>query len=403
MLVRSGLIRKIRRIRGPSPRPRVIVPPFGAMTIRHTDAVVIGGGLVGCLVARELANEGHRVTIVERAKVGREASHEAAGMLAPIAEAGESRTFLDLCIESRDLHAGLANELFAEVGVDVWYRNDGTFLLAFDDAEADALRERAAEHAALGLESELVAAGAARREEPGLSPSVTAVLSVPGDHQVDNRKLVEAAALSCYARGVKIVEHTPVRALVRDSANRITGVDTTAGVIEAGCVIVAAGSWSSLIGGFDVPVEPVKGQILMLELASPPCRRVLRSERCYVVARIDGRVLVGGTMERVGFDKSVVASAVGNLLEAGREVVPTLGSAFGGEAWAGLRPSTPDGLPAIGRIDENLVAATGHFRNGILLAPVTAKIVGGLLRGDAPHKAAGLLNPLRFSPSDHAA
>lgn len=373
------------------------------MTTRHTDVVVVGGGLIGCLVARELAHDGHRVTLVERSKVGREASHDAAGMLAPLAEAEMPGPFLDLCVESRDLHATLANELFAEVGTDVWYRDDGTYLLAFDDAEAEALRARAIVHASLGLESELVPVDIARREEPALSPHVTAALSVPGDHQVDNRKLVEAAALSCYARGVKIVEHTPVRALLRDASDRIVGVDTTAGPIDAACVVVAAGSWSSLIGGFDVPVEPIKGQMLMLELASPPCRRVLRSERCYVVARIDGRVLVGGTMERVGFDKSVAASAVGTLLEAGREVVPTLSSAFGGEAWAGLRPSTPDELPAIGRLDDNLIAATGHFRNGILLAPVTARIVAGLVRGDAPHAAAALLDPRRFSPSDPAA
>ena len=373
------------------------------MTTRHTDVVVVGGGLIGCLVARELAHDGHRVTLVERAKVGREASHDAAGMLAPLAEAVAPGPFLDLCIESRNLHATLADELFAEVGTDVWYRDDGTYLVAFDDTEAAALRARAALHASLGLHSEMIPVEIARREEPALSPLVTAALSVPGDHQVDNRKLVEAAALSCYARGVKIVEHTPVRSLLRDANDRIVGVDTTAGPIDAECVVVAAGSWSSLIGGFSVPVEPVKGQMLMLELVSPPCRRVLRSERCYVVARIDGRVLVGGTMERVGFDKSVVASAVGNLLEAGREVVPSLGGAFGGEAWAGLRPATPDDLPAVGQLGENLIAATGHFRNGILLAPVTAKIVAGLVRGDAPHAAAELLDPRRFSPSGSAA
>jgi glycine oxidase len=137
--------------------------------------------------------------------------------------------------------------------------------------------------------------------------------------------------------------------------------------------------------------------MLMLELSSPPCRRVLRSERCYVVARIDGRVLVGATMERVGFDKTVSAAAVGNLLEAGRQIAPTLATALGGEAWAGLRPATPDGLPAIGYVEDGLVAATGHFRNGILLAPVTAEIVAGLLAGAPPHPAASLLDPTRFT------
>lgn len=373
------------------------------MSRDSTDVVVVGGGLIGCLAARELAADGRRVTLVERSKVGREASHDAAGMLAPLAEAVAPGPFLDLCLESRDLHATLANELFAEVGVDVWYRDDGTFLVAFNDAEAAHLRERAAAHASLGLASEVISAELARREEPAISPAVTSALAVPGDHQVDNRKLVEAAALSCYARGVRIVEHTPVRALVRDDSGRVSGVDTTGGRLEAGCVVIAAGSWSSLIAGFTVPVEPVKGQMLMLELVSPPCRRVLRSERCYVVARIDGRVLIGGTMERVGFDKTVIASAVGTLLEAGREIVPSLGNAVGGEAWAGLRPATPDDLPAVGWLEDGLVAATGHFRNGILLAPVTAKLVASLLRGDAPASATAALDPLRFSSSDRAA
>jgi glycine oxidase len=141
----------------------------------------------------------------------------------------------------------------------------------------------------------------------------------------------------------------------------------------------------------------------MLELGAPPFRRVLRNERCYLVARIDGRVIVGATTERAGFDKTVSPEAVGRLLESGRELAPTLAGALGGEAWAGLRPATPDNLPAVGLLEEGLVAATGHFRNGILLAPVTAKIVAGIVENAAPHPALALLDPTRFARSHASA
>jgi glycine oxidase len=366
------------------------------MDTKPRDAVVVGGGIIGCSIARALAREGIAVTIVERAKLGREASHDAAGMLAPQTEAEAPGPFLDLCLESRDLYPSLVEELYAEVGATVGYRDEGTFLIAFDDDEADRLRYAAARHEALGLAATLVAAPDARRVEPALAAGAKLVLSVPGDHQVDNRRLVEALVLSCFKRGVKIVENTPVRALARDAGGRVCGVETTAGRFDADLVIVAAGSWSNFVDGFAIPVEPVKGQMLMLELTSPLFRRVLRSERCYVVPRVDGRVLIGATMERVGFDKSVSASDVGVLLEAAREIAPSLSGALGGEAWAGLRPATPDGLPAIGVVEAGLVAATGHFRNGILLAPVTAEIVTRLVTGGERHSASALLDPLRF-------
>lgn len=366
------------------------------MGATHTDVVVVGGGIIGCSIARALVRRGRSVTLVERARVGREASWDAAGMLAPQAEAEEAGSFLDLCLESRALYPQLAEELFDEVGANVCYRDEGTFLAAFDENESERLKRLAARQSALGLKADLLSAAEARTEEPAIAADVATVLSIPGDHQVDNRRLVEALALSCFRRGVRILENTPVRRLRRDATGRIDGVETTTGPIAADTVVVAAGSWSNFVEGFHVPVEPVKGQMLMLELASPPLRRVIRSERCYVVARIDGRVLIGATMERVGFDKTVSSKVVGTLLESGRQLAPTLKSALGGEAWAGLRPATPDGLPAIGRLEDGLITATGHFRNGILLAPVTAEIVAALDAGDPAHPAASILDPKRF-------
>lgn len=366
------------------------------MDMKPSSAVVVGGGIIGCSIARGLAREGIAVTVVDRAKLGREASYDAAGMLAPQTEAESAGVFLDLCLESRALYPAFVEELYAEIGASVGYRDDGTFLVAFNEDEAARLRETAARHAELGLEATLHTPADARLVEPAIAPSARLVLSIPGDHQVDNRRLVEALVLSCFKLGVTIVENTPVRSLARDEGGRVCGVETTDGRIDADLVVVAAGSWSNYVEGFAVPVEPVKGQMLMLELAAPLFRRVLRSERCYVVPRLDGRVLIGATMERVGFDKTVSATDVGVLLEAARQIAPSLAGALGGEAWAGLRPATPDGIPAIGIVEDGLVAATGHFRNGILLAPVTAAIVTRLVATGWRHAACELLDPRRF-------
>lgn len=366
------------------------------LTGRSFDVVVVGGGLVGCSIARELAGEGRRVAVIEAATLGSGASHAAAGMLAPQAEIEEGGAFLALCIESRDLFPGLANELHAEVGAEIRYRDDGSLHVAFGEEEAERLRHIAAVQARLGLEAELVLPEDARRLEPALSHDVTLAMSIPGDHQVDNRRLTAAVIASCRARGVELVERTPVDALALDEVGYVCGVRANGGTVYADTVIVAAGCWASRVAGFEIPVEPVKGEVLALDFSAPPFARVLRSERCYLVSRIDGRVIVGATQKRVGFDLSVASEAVAHLLESAREIVPSLSSATSGEAWAGLRPATPDGLPAVGLVDENLIAAVGHYRNGILLAPMTAKLVADIVAGRPAHPALELLDPRRF-------
>jgi glycine oxidase len=362
----------------------------------QVDALVVGGGLVGCMIARALASAGLSVKLLEREAVGAGASHDAAGMIAPQGELADGGPFLDLCVESAHLYPLLAEELFAETGVDVRYRQDGTFAVAFDEHEAERLKRVAGVHSGLGLKAELLGATAARRLEPALSDRVAAVLSIPDDHQVDNRRLTFAVATSCRQRGVEVVEHAAATRLARDASGRVVGVETDRGTYEASVTVVAAGCWSSQIEGFNVPVEPVKGQMLALDLVAPPFARVLRSERCYLVSRIDGRILIGSTMERVGFEQSVSVQTVSRLLAAAWELVPSLSVAVAGEAWAGLRPATPDGLPAIGPLEEGLVAATGHFRNGILLAPVTAKLVADVVLSKPAHPALTLLDPKRF-------
>jgi glycine oxidase len=362
----------------------------------HPDALIVGGGLIGCSVARALAAEGLSVTVVEREAPGAGASNDAAGMLAPQAELDEGGPFLDLCVESARMFPALADELFTEVGVDIRYRRDGSFAIAFHEAEVERLRHIATVQTGLGLRAELLDPATARRLEPALSESVAAVLSIPDDHQVDNRRLTQAISASCRVRGVTFVEKTTASRLLFDETERVVGVEASGSRYEAGVTIVAAGCWSGQIVGFPVPVEPVKGQMLALDLVAPPFARVLRSERCYLVSRIDGRILIGSTMERVGFDQSVSVQTVSSLLSAAWELVPSLVSAAAGEAWAGLRPATPDGLPAIGELAPGLIAATGHFRNGILLSPITASLVRDVVMGKEPHRALPILDPRRF-------
>jgi len=361
------------------------------------DVLIVGGGLIGCSIGRELALSGANVTIVERDSPGQGASNDAAGMLAPQAELEEGGPFLDLCLASARMFPQLAESLFDEVGIDVRYRRDGTFAIAFDEGEAARLRRICESQRALGLNAEMISGAEARKLEPALSDQVAATLSLPDDHQVDNRRLTHAMSASCRHRKVKFVEDTSVSALERGTDGRVVGVRTTSGVMRAGTTVIAAGCWSSQIEGFPVPVEPVKGQMIALELNAPPFARVLRSERSYLVSRIDGRIIIGSTMERVGFDKSVSVHTVGALLAGAWELVPSLSSAVAGEAWAGLRPATPDDLPAIGVVEPGLVAATGHFRNGILLSPITGKLVADVIVGAPVPTYATVVDPLRFT------
>jgi glycine oxidase len=367
--------------------------------MRSWDTIVVGGGLIGCAAARALAGEGQKVLVLERDALGRGASWAAAGMLAPQAEIEEGGPFLDLCLESRRLHATLAEELRVEVGAEVHYRGEGTFMVAFGDEERLRLERVAAAQRALGLPAEILDGATARAAEPALTHAVSAVLAVEGDHQIDNRRLMAAMIASCRTRGVELREGTPARALLRGPGGQVTGVLVGDEKLGAGTVVVAAGCWSGALEGIALPVEPVKGQMVALQVPKAAFARVLRSERCYLVPREAGRLLVGATMEHAGFDRSVSEEHTHALVEAASVTVPALRKASIVEVWTGLRPGTADGLPAVGWLEENLVAATGHFRNGILLAPITARIVADLVAGRPSHGSLPLLDPRRFSPA----
>jgi glycine oxidase len=364
------------------------------MTSRRAraDVVVIGGGVVGCAVARELAQRGMSVVVVERDSPGRRATWAAAGMLSPLGEAGTEGPFLDLADESLRRFASFAHGLQQESGIDVEYRTNGTLHVALDGADAP-LQALAAAPAARRFEVQLLDADAARSLEPALSARATSALLVGRAHRVNNRLLVQALLSSAAAAGATFRTANPVASIVarHDAA---AGVRLLSGEqIDADSVVMAAGAWSGQIEGLPrvLPIRPVKGQMFAVDTrtraaqreARQPLQRVLYGEHCYIIPRDDGRLLVGATVEDVGFRKGATPRGIGALMSAATAMLPMVADLPLIETWAGFRPATPDGLPILGPDPRlrKLLYATGHYRNGILLAPVTATIIADLLAG----------------------
>jgi glycine oxidase len=340
------------------------------------DAVVVGGGVIGLASAWRAAQRGLAVLVVERDEPGAGASGVAAGMLAPVSEAefGEER-LLQLNLESAALWPAFAAELAERSGVDTGFRATGAIVAAADRDDGEELRRLYRFQRELGLNAEWVGGRDARRLEPRLSPRVSGAILAPDEAHVEPRAVVRALVAAFEQAGGEIV---------RAEATAVEpGAVTLAGGtrIDAGRVVVAAGCWSGAFDGAP-PVRPVKGQILRLRGAEPLTERLVRTPRCYVVSRANGEVVVGATVEERGFDTTVTAGGVHRLLEAAWEVLPEVEELELVEAAARLRPATPDNVPVI---DERhgVLWATGHFRNGVLLAPVTAKTVVDHLAGVA--------------------
>ena len=355
---------------------------------RPHDLVVIGAGIVGLACAWRAAQAGLSVAVLERDEPGAGASGVAAGMLAPVTEAdfGE-RELLALNLESRAEWPGFAAELSERSGLATGYAESGALVVAADRDDAEELRRLHAFQAQLGLEVEWLAPSAARELEPGLSPRVGGAILAARDGHVDPPAVLAALVAALAEAGVSVRNRTEAVAL-ETAGGRVVGVRTAAGdVVRGDRALVAAGAWSAQgeLGAEALApeVRPLKGQLLELAVRpgrAAPARRLIRTPRCYVVIRADGRVVIGATTEEQGFDTTVTADGVFRLLEAAYEVLPDVAELELVRARAGLRPATPDNVPVIeaGAID-GLVWATGHGRNGVLLAPVTARRVLGLV------------------------
>jgi glycine oxidase len=364
-------------------------------------ALVIGGGIIGSSVAWRLASEGLEVMMLERGRLGQEASWAAAGLIAPQAEAHEPGPFFDLAVKAKNSFDSTVDRLTSESGVDCEYDHQGVLYVAFDGPAAEELKARAKWQRELGAEVEEMSAAEARKLAPAISPKVVGALHMPTNWRLDNRKLTQAYINAAVGRGVTIREGARVEAIA-ERGGRATGVKLDGGeTVEADVIVLAAGAWSGEVRGLEqdrIRFYPVRGQIICFDARPGLLGPSLFSGGGILVPRRDGRVIAGSVFEEAGFNKSVTMEAMEVILSAVRALAPSLGVIPFREAWAGLRPATDDLLPVIGPSPTmpNVIYASGHFRSGILLSALTGEIVADLVKGRTPGVEMKPIAPARF-------
>lgn len=363
-----------------------------------SSAIVIGGGIIGCSIAYELGKSGFEVTLLEKGAIGQEASVSAAGMLGAQVETHHPGPFYELCTQSQQLYRPWSEELLAFSGISPQYIEEGILRVALTEEDETELRSRLpwVKGAAWVDPAEI------HRMEPELTAEVRGGLWFPQDHQVNPIGLLQALRASLAKQGCHIREWTPVFQLLTEKG-KVTGVQTAEGPLLADHVILAAGAWSpALTGslGIELPVYPVQGQCLSVRPATPLLQATAFTKGCYIVPKQDGSYIIGATQVEAGFDKRSTVEAITALHRKAVSLVPRLDEAEFVRTWTGLRPGSRDGLPFLGGWEgaPGLVFATGHYRNGILLAPVTALLIRELLTGSQSSLS---LEP--FSPARAAA
>jgi glycine oxidase len=383
-------------------------------TASSPDVLVIGGGIVGLAVAWRASERGLSVALLERNATGQGASQVAAGMLAPVSEVefgNGGRRLLALGLRSAAMWPTFAAQLEAVAGMSVGLRQTGILSVARDDDEAHELERQIALRDSLGLRCRRLRPSQARELEPALAPTIRLALELPDDHSVDPRLVLAALRRACLSSGIEVREHVRATRLLLDGG-AVAGVELADGeLVRSAGVLIATGAWTGELGGIPagagVPVRPVKGQTLRLRDPMGPglLERVVRFEGGYLVPRADGSYVLGGTVEERDFDDSPTAGAAYELLRDAHDLVPGVSELRIEELCVGLRPGTPDNVPAIGpSAVAGLTWATGHYRNGILLAPLTAELVAAMLAGEPTSDT--LLSacaPERFARAEHPA
>ncbi len=352
------------------------------MSHENGDVIVAGAGLIGLAIAFELAERGAAVRVYDREEPARAASWAGAGMLAPYTERIANEAMLALCLASLDEYPRFVDLIAGRSGIDPHLKLDGVFYAAFGERELAELGEHAVALRARGVPADLLDREQALSSEPWLAASLSGALIKQNEGHVDNRRLGRALSAACRARGVRI-ERSERLALECDG-RRVLGVVADRGFVAAGAVVNACGAWAALLPGVPrdcvPPVVPIKGQMLALAAPAGFVRRATWVPGAYLVPRDDGRLLIGATVEAIGFDQRVTGDGMHELLHAALGAAPSLGGFAVTEQWAGLRPGTPDELPVLGATPlEGFFLATGHYRNGILLAPATARLIADAL------------------------
>ena len=367
----------------------------------HAEVCVIGAGLIGLASARELALRGATVRIFDARTPARAASWAGAGMLAPYSEAGSDSAMLELCIRSLQMYPAFVDELREATGFDPHFRRDGTIELAEDAEHATRLREHAHALCLRGVDAAFKDEAQIRELEPALEGAPFGGSFIADEAQVDNRRLGRALLAACAKLGVRIDGEVGDVAIEVDK-RRVRGLRTARGFVAAPIVINAAGAWADRIAGLPaalrVPIVPIKGQMIALQMSEPLIRRLVWLPFPYLVPRSDGRLLIGATLERAGFDVRVSAGGVAGLLTRAIRAMPGLAQLPIVETWAGLRPGTSDGRPLLGPTSlEGYFIAGGHFRNGILLTPISALILADYVEGKTSSIDCTPFTPTRFA------
>lgn len=377
---------------------------------KNPDVIIIGGGIIGSSIALRLARSGTSVTVLDRGQPCSEASGAAAGMIAPQGEVIEPEAFSDFCVASRDLYAELVAEVEELSGENVNYRRDGTLLVAIEEHECEELEEIYRKQTALGLPFERLSDEHAFSRLPGLSPHIELALFVEGDHWVDNVRLTRAVIKAGERCGVSFHWNCEVRGFNMqgdqiESLRTLPEGASAETTLSAGRYILAAGCWSGQLAenlGVSLPIIPCHGEMIEFE-TNNQLPYVVRAGINYVVPRSEQTVVAGTTARWGTFEKEVTAGGLHSIIQGVTRVLPIAKDFKFRRAWAGLRPDTRDHLPILGfGALRNMVFATGHFRNGILLAPVTAKVIAELLLSGAPSLPLDLYNPSRFKAAASA-
>jgi glycine oxidase len=363
------------------------------------DVIVIGAGIVGCAVGYELARRGAAVEILDDRPAGMGATQASAGVLGPYVEAREEGPLLELTSRSLDLFDAFVARVTADSGATIGYKRTGTLDVAGGPEGLAALASVAQLLKKRGVPAELVDGQGAQELEPNLADDVAGGLFVPSHGFVAASELTNALVAGAKRHGARFTEGTRARRVRGAHANLI--VETDRGPIEGGSVVVAAGSWTGQVeieGADRAPVKPIRGQLLQLAWQGPPLRRVTWGERCYLVPWSDGTLLVGATVEDAGFDERTTAAGVRDLLDSAAELVPSAWNATFQSARVGFRPASRDLLPIVGpsSVLPNVMYATGHYRNGVLLSALTAEVVARALLENARDPAFDLMRPDRF-------
>ncbi|ASS76148.1 glycine oxidase ThiO [Tumebacillus algifaecis] len=373
-------------------------------TSYQTDTLIVGGGVIGCAIAYELAKAGVQVTVLEKDTLGSQSTRAGAGMLGAQVEMTKPDPMFDLSIQSRALFPKLREELLELSGIDMELHTSGIFRIAVDEADRAALLDRQSWQTEAGQRAVWFEDEELRGELGDILSPTYGALYLPDDHQVRNPQLLLALAASSKRLGARFLEHSAMVCFLQDNG-AIVGVKTVDSEIRADRVILAAGAWSGLIAnqlGLELPVFPVKGQSFLLDSYSPPTPFTIYTHGCYILPKRNGQVYVGATEEtRSGFDRRPNLRSLATLSSQAVQLLPSLGDLPFSTPLAGLRPGSLDGLPFLGSVPgiAGLYVATGHFRNGVLLSAITGRLIAELLTGKTPSVD---LEPFSLSRLQHS-